>query len=314
MMCQPKDRDNRKEIPMDRDPQLNRNFEFPRSHRGDSSTNNSSINSSDDERKVLGGEPENPNKLPIIRPDELRPYDILCGRDRATFNYIGNRRFRISIGMNIPRYAAANTKAKKAEVIQFVCGYLRSEVGVRFLKKTKKDEDYHYIELDEREARKKVGHALRDMFVRWESSRQRRTIDNPSIYDPIPFHPPPVQAITREEHQHNESLRREEHHLNEPLQNHERQHYTQQPRGIDEPQPPAQPPHQGFELPNEYAQLEQMHIQFEQRQREYRLMRQLFRHQLHLQPQPQPQVEMNPEPLLPMGNLHLHNEQQDDRH
>ena len=75
----------------------------------------------------------------IIRTEHLRPYDILCGRDKATFNYVGNRRFRISISLNIPRYDRATTKAKKASVIMFVCNLLKKEVGVRFLKKQKVD-------------------------------------------------------------------------------------------------------------------------------------------------------------------------------
>merc|ERR1712157_264507 len=102
-------------------------------------------------------------KLSLIKSEEIRPYDILCGRDKATFNNVGNRRFRVLVRLNIPRYEAARTKAQKAQVIKYICDVFTNEVGVRFLKKDKSGEGY--IELNGSEARKKVGHALRDMSV-----------------------------------------------------------------------------------------------------------------------------------------------------
>jgi hypothetical protein len=127
----------------------------------------------------------------FIKPHDIRPYDVLCGRDKAVFNSIGNRRFRVSISVYIPRYEMARNKGQKATVIMFVCNILRNEVGVRFLKKeqprgggggaalkkgssSESEEEYHYIELDEAEARKKVGHALRDMSVARKQLNEKR--------------------------------------------------------------------------------------------------------------------------------------------
>ena len=98
----------------------------------------------------------------------LGPYDIVCGRCSTAFNNIGNRRFRITIQLNLPRYVQANTRQEKGEVIRFVVDLLRNEVGARFVKKTKTGD---YIELDERHTRQKVGHALRDMHVQKSMTR-----------------------------------------------------------------------------------------------------------------------------------------------
>ena len=107
-----------------------------------------------------------------IKASSIRPYDILCGRDKATFNNVGNRRFRVLVSINIPRYEKAKTKAQKAEVIKYICNVFRTEVGVRFLKKHSSGEGY--IELNISEARKKVGHALRDMSVARQQLNKKR--------------------------------------------------------------------------------------------------------------------------------------------
>ena len=117
--------------------------------------------------------------LSFIKASDIQSHDVLCGRDKATFNFIGNRRFREFIGTYIPRYAAAKTKREKAAVIVTVTRKLRNEAGSRFLKKYNKNNKQHeeehdnknhedadlYIELDEIQARKKCGHALRDLYV-----------------------------------------------------------------------------------------------------------------------------------------------------
>eukprot|EP00980_Cylindrotheca_fusiformis_P006891 scaffold1442_cov128-Cylindrotheca_fusiformis.AAC.12 len=89
----------------------------------------------------------------------LRPYDILSGRCREARNNIGNRRFRVTIEMNLSAYQAAPTKTDRSVLIDSLVRMLRDDVGARFLKK----EWGHYVELGEMDARKKVAHALRDM-------------------------------------------------------------------------------------------------------------------------------------------------------
>jgi hypothetical protein len=101
----------------------------------------------------------------VIVETALTPYDVLCGRSSTCFNNIGNRRFRITIGINLPRYMAAKTRAEKIRVIEQVLLLVRYEIGVRFLKPQAIRQGGGYIELDDTKAREKVGHALRDLSV-----------------------------------------------------------------------------------------------------------------------------------------------------
>ena len=138
----------------------------------------------------------------IIR--EIGPYDVLTGRSSECFNNIGNRRFRITISLNLKEYMEATTRDDKSWVIANVVRKMREEVGYRFLKKVtvagkpavakqakatttskkkimrkKKGMDvasrssdeisYYYLEVGERKMREKVGHALRDLSVQLQS-------------------------------------------------------------------------------------------------------------------------------------------------
>jgi hypothetical protein len=107
----------------------------------------------------------------------LGPYDILCGKCKGSFNNVGNRRFRITIGLYLDQYLKATSKKQKIDLILSIVGHLRNCVGARFLKMAKKagsssnisssptTSSSRYMELGEREAREKVGRALRDLAV-----------------------------------------------------------------------------------------------------------------------------------------------------
>jgi hypothetical protein len=97
------------------------------------------------------------DKVEIDYPT-LGPYDIICGRCSNAFNNIGNRRFRVTISLNVQRYIDAPTREDKGQVIASVVALLKNEIGARFfgVKGGK------LVELDGTEIRKKVGHALRD--------------------------------------------------------------------------------------------------------------------------------------------------------
>merc|ERR1711865_999296 len=62
--------------------------------------------------------------------------DIVCGRNSGAYNYIGNRRFRVTIDMNLQRYIAAPTREAKTNVIQAIVRMLHDNIGARFLKKS----------------------------------------------------------------------------------------------------------------------------------------------------------------------------------
>ena len=93
-------------------------------------------------------------------PQDVRPYDILCGRSKACFNNIGNRRFRITITMNVKQYDAITNRAERGKFIHNLARTLKEEVGFRFVRYSKKE---GRVELSDDEVRAKIGHALRDL-------------------------------------------------------------------------------------------------------------------------------------------------------
>lgn len=100
----------------------------------------------------------------------LGPYDIICGRGSVAFNNIGNRRFRILIGMNTGRYSNCEGRYRKGQFIGDLVNTFQYEMGATFFKV----QDNQLIELTERQIRQKVGHALRDVLAFQESQNQQR--------------------------------------------------------------------------------------------------------------------------------------------
>jgi hypothetical protein len=98
--------------------------------------------------------------------NNLGPYDILCGRCKTAFNHVGNRRFRVTISLNVQRYLDTKSRHGKSALIISIVRMLREDVGARFMKKKGKV----FVELDEKHAREKVGHALRDLAVQQQQS------------------------------------------------------------------------------------------------------------------------------------------------
>lgn len=85
--------------------------------------------------------------------------DVLCGRDKVSFNHAGNRRFRQLISSHLHLYNAAPTRKKKTKVVISVVEKIRASGG-RFLKYNKSTSEWY--EASEKTCREKVGHALRD--------------------------------------------------------------------------------------------------------------------------------------------------------
>jgi hypothetical protein len=110
----------------------------------------------------------------VSRTDEivLGPNDILCGRCKMSFNHVGNQHFRATISLNLHQYLDARSRHEKSAIIVSLVRMLRNESGTRFLKNTKQG----LVELSEKQAREKVGHALRDMAVaKQQSTMTERT-------------------------------------------------------------------------------------------------------------------------------------------
>jgi hypothetical protein len=93
---------------------------------------------------------------------ELGPYDIICGRSSTAFQNVGNKRFRVTMSINLQRYMAAPSRKDKTIVILSIVQMMQQDLGARFLKLT---ENNGYVELDDSAVREKVGHALRDLAL-----------------------------------------------------------------------------------------------------------------------------------------------------
>jgi hypothetical protein len=91
----------------------------------------------------------------------LGPHDVLCGRTSTAFNNAGNKWFRAIMAQRLSEYIDAPTRHGKSILIRQITSELRNNAGARFLKKCHKTGAY--VELGDKPAREKVGHALRDM-------------------------------------------------------------------------------------------------------------------------------------------------------
>jgi hypothetical protein len=89
-------------------------------------------------------------------------FDVLCGRDKNAFNNAGNRRFRDLVSQSLECYMQASSRTEKSTVIRSVVERVR-HLGGRFLQEDRST--HRCIELDDKKAHEKTGHALRDMAL-----------------------------------------------------------------------------------------------------------------------------------------------------
>jgi len=89
---------------------------------------------------------------------EIGSYDVICGRHKESFNNIGNRRFRITIGLSLDRYLTAQTRVEKTLILGSIVEQVKNNGG-HFLKWRVRQ----WKELSDKEAMVKVGHAIRNM-------------------------------------------------------------------------------------------------------------------------------------------------------
>lgn len=119
----------------------------------------------------------------ITLPDYYipQPHDILCGKTKESFNHgrfiqfdnkmslsmpflntlffitVGNRRFRITISLFLRQYNELRSRTARGALIASLSDMIHSNGG-RFLKLRNK----RWVTLTAKEARTKIGHALRD--------------------------------------------------------------------------------------------------------------------------------------------------------
>jgi hypothetical protein len=110
------------------------------------------------------------------RVNVLGFYDVICGRHKAAFDNIGNRRFRVLVALAHEKYANAPSRAHKSMVIKEIVDSVHG--GGRFLQRL----GCNWVELDEKQTHDKVGHALRDMAVaskaKYNNRKRKNSIDD----------------------------------------------------------------------------------------------------------------------------------------
>lgn len=129
---------------------------------------------------------------------ELGPYDVLCGRDKKCSINGGNRQFRALINENVSRYEDCDTKFERSKAIGAILKELveNPKGSIRFFKRVKgsdTNDDHARIEqLDEKQSREKVAHALRDYA---SQRRNNKAKQQSATLSPVSQSPKPNYRI-----------------------------------------------------------------------------------------------------------------------
>ena len=111
---------------------------------------------------------------------DLGPFDVLCGRDKQSYNNIGNRRFRIMININLQKYMKCETRTERSRMILDLSDEFRNFCGqYRFLKWAKGGQENNstLVQLDYKQSREKIAHALRDAASQYRTMKRKQTME-----------------------------------------------------------------------------------------------------------------------------------------
>jgi hypothetical protein len=129
----------------------------------------------------------------------LGPYDVICGRHKAAFNNIGNRRFRITVALAVERYMSTASRKDKTAIMEGVAALVRSNGG-RFLLHLVRDGDSDdtspWVELSPEQTHQKVAHAFRDMA--WATKHKSTTSRAPTIATVLHGRKAPTRSYSTE--------------------------------------------------------------------------------------------------------------------
>lgn len=104
-----------------------------------------------------------------VAKEGFKQHDVLCARDKDSYNHIGNRRFRALIQHHFPAYdnASRQEKTKIVSRLHFSC---TAEMGVQFWKKSGSE----WLELTTKDVRNKIAHAFRDTKIAIHGKSKKR--------------------------------------------------------------------------------------------------------------------------------------------
>lgn len=114
---------------------------------------------------------------------DLGPFDVLCGRDKRSYNNIANRRFRIMININLPKYLKYKTRTDRSKMIHALTHELEHACApYRFLKQIKGGGKNigcsTLVVLDHKQSREKIAHALRDAASLRKSMKRKQILES----------------------------------------------------------------------------------------------------------------------------------------
>ena len=89
---------------------------------------------------------------------DVRPADVLCGRDKQSHSHVGNKRFRQIVMMHRQEYQSAPSRENKTNITCKIVNMIK-ECGGRFLKQDETTGEW--LVVSDHYAREKVSHALR---------------------------------------------------------------------------------------------------------------------------------------------------------
>mmetsp|Transcript_5685 Transcript_5685/g.9892 ORF Transcript_5685/g.9892 Transcript_5685/m.9892 type:complete len:257 (-) Transcript_5685:122-892(-) len=116
---------------------------------------------------------------PLLRrssklPNTYSPgsYDVICGKGKSCFNHIGNRRFRITVELHLPRYTQSPSRVEKSSIVASIVDIVRSTGAVGFVKRDPDSGDWY--DVGDHAAREKVGQTIRDILKQRDPVRRAR--------------------------------------------------------------------------------------------------------------------------------------------
>lgn len=116
---------------------------------------------------------------------QLGPYDVLCGRDKKCSSNLGNQHFRTLISETAHMYLKCESKFERSKAIGITVKELQDNPhgSIRFFKRVKgsdvNDENAALIQLDEKQSREKIAHALRDYAASRRNSQAKEQEQSP---------------------------------------------------------------------------------------------------------------------------------------
>jgi uncharacterized protein affecting Mg2+/Co2+ transport len=91
--------------------------------------------------------------------EQLSPYSVIIGRQKACRDAVGNRRLQVLASTLLPKYAQANSRPEKSKIVSSLVGMIK-QAGGSFVKLV----DGKWSGADQHAAREKVGVVLRDLL------------------------------------------------------------------------------------------------------------------------------------------------------